>query len=153
MMADPDFQAALRHCRWQVYFAALSDVTALAEAWLRPAALRREAALAAALVRLHDEVLSGESPPAEEAAAAADAARALPGHLAALQMAAPAAAHRLALLAEAPLMALIPIAPEQRRGEGPSIRGALRFHIVATGQEMERLFQRDALAHRLLAEG
>ncbi|MFN7307956.1 MAG: hypothetical protein ACK5TQ_15450, partial [Acetobacteraceae bacterium] len=33
---NPDFQAALNHCRWEVFLAAQSDVVALAEAWLRP---------------------------------------------------------------------------------------------------------------------
>ena len=45
--ADPDFQAALEHCRWQVFFAAAADVVLLAEAVLRPLAAGREAALGA----------------------------------------------------------------------------------------------------------
>ena len=57
---DPDFQNALRHCRWQVWFGAAADVVLLTEAWLRPAAPGREAALGAALLglhaRLHDTV-------------------------------------------------------------------------------------------------
>jgi hypothetical protein len=152
VMADPDFQAALRHCRWQVYFAAMADVVALAEAWLRPAATGREDDLARALALLHARALAAEPPPEAEREAAEAALRALPGHLAALQLGPPLPAHRLPLQAEAPLLALIPIAAEQRRGEGPAIRGALRFHVVATQQEMERRFHAEALARRLLSE-
>jgi hypothetical protein len=51
-------------------------------------------------------------------------------------------------LAEAPLFATLPIHPDQRKGEAPSIRGALRFHMLSTQQEMERAFDPDALSLR-----
>jgi hypothetical protein len=57
------------------------------------------------------------------------------------------------LLAEAPLFATLPIHADQRKGEGPSIRGALRFHIVSTQQEMERGFDPAALSMRLREQG
>jgi hypothetical protein len=153
LFADGDFQAALRHCRWQVYFGSLADVSAMAEAWLRPHAPGREAALAAALVVLHGRMLDADAPPQEERAAAAAARDAFPRHLEMLQAAPPAPAQRLALLAEAPLLATIPVAPEQRIGETPAIRGALRFHVVSTQQEMERRFDPAALAGALAAAG
>lgn len=154
MFADADFQAALRHCRWQVYLSALSDLAAVAEAWLRPALPPgREAALATGLVRLHAASLAAEPPPAEEAAAATAMAAALTGHLAGLQLAPPRPANLLPLLAEAPLFATLPIHPDQRRGEEPAIRGALRFHVVSTQQEMERRFDPRSLAARLAAAG
>lgn len=150
MFADPDFQAALRHCRWQTYAGAVQDVTAMAEAWLRPHAAGREAALAAVLARLATDVIA-EAPVPEDERAGLEASRdALPRHLAALQDAPPLPAHRLPLLAEAPLLATLPIHPDQRIGETPAIRGALRFHIVASQQEMERGFDAPALAARLL---
>jgi hypothetical protein len=150
--ADPDFQAALQHCRWQVFLGALADVTAMAEAWLRPhlpPGRNPEAALAAGLALLHDAALATEPPPPEEAEAAAAAARALPGHLHALQLRPPLPANRLPLLAEAPLFATLPVHADQRVGEAPAIRGALRFHLVSAGQEMERLFDPAALAPRV----
>jgi hypothetical protein len=152
LFASPAFDAALRHCRWSVYLAALADVTALAEAWLRPTVGGRaeEAALAMALVALHARALATETPPADQAEAVRAARAALPGHLAGLQLAAPRPANTLPLLAEAPLFATLPIHADQRRGEEPAIRGALRFHIVAAQQEMERGFDRDGLAARLL---
>lgn len=150
LFADAGFQAALLHCRWQVYLACLSDMAALAEAWLRPH-LRPgcEASLAAGLVRLHTGVLAAEPPPAEEQASAAERAAALPGHLAGLQSVAPRAANLLPLLAVTPLLATLPVHPDQRRGETPSIKGALRFHVVTTQQEMERRFDAVALAAAL----
>lgn len=151
LFADPGFQAALRHCRWQVYFAALADVFGLAEAWLRPHAAPRTEALAAGLIRLHDAALAVEPAPAEEATDLAAARVALPGHLARLQLGDPKPANRVALLAEAPLFATLPIHAEQRRGEGIAIRGALRFHIVTTQEEMERGFDPAPLAAALLA--
>ncbi len=134
LFADPDFQAALQHCRWQVYLSSLSDLAALADAWLRPlACAEKEAALAAGLVRLHAAILAETPPPAEEAGAAAAMAEALPGHLAGLRLQPPMPANLLPLLAEAPLFATLPIHPDQRKGEAPSIRGALRPEARAGG--------------------
>lgn len=148
---NPDFQAALSHCRWQVFLAAQTDVMALAEAWLRPFWLGEEALLVDRLVALHAGFMAEESPPAEEQQAFSASLLALPGHLAGLQLAAPHSAATLPLLAEAPLFATLPIHADQRKGEGPSIRGALRFHIVATQQEMERGFAPQALSSALRA--
>lgn len=148
---NPDFQAALKHCRWQVFLAAQSDVVALAEAWLRPFWPGREALLRERLVALHADFMADEAPPAEEEEAFAASLAALPGHLAGLQLAAPHDARTLPLLAEAPLFATLPIHADQRKGEGPSIRGALRFHVVSTQQEMERGFDPSGLSARLAA--
>ena len=146
IFADLDFQTALRHCRWQVYLGALADVGALAEAWLRPHAEGRHAMLAAAIAQWHEGALAADPPPAEESAAAEQAVLAFPPYLAGLQAAPPVPAHRMPLLSEAPLLATIPIHPDQRVGETPAIRGALRFHIVSTQQEMERRFDAARLA-------
>ena len=148
---NQDFVAALRHCRWQVYLGAMADVTALAEAWLRPHVADQRSLLAEGLSLLHATILSSENPPSEESPSLTAAIAALPGHLAGLQLAAPFGAHKLPLQAEAPLLATLPIHPEQRIGEAPAIRGALRFHIVSTQQEMERNFDAKPLAHNLIA--
>jgi hypothetical protein len=149
--ADPDFKAALDHCRWQTFAAAACDVAALAEAWLRPHAAGREAALAIALARLGAAALESAPTPAGERAALDAARDALPRHLAQLQEAPAHPADRLPLLAEAPLLATLPVHPDQRRGETPAIRGALRFHVVSTQQEMERAFDAAGLARRLVS--
>jgi hypothetical protein len=147
MFRDPDFQSALRHCRWQVWFGAAADLVLVTEAWLRPAAPGREAALGTALLglhaRLHDSI---EGLPPTEAEAEAAARRAFPSLLAAAQALPPIPPDRRALLADAPLFATLPIHPDQRVGETPAIRGALRFHMVSTQQEMERAFDREGLA-------
>ncbi len=150
IFADPDFLSALTHCRWRVYLGALSDVAALAEAWLRPHCAGREAALIEALVAWHRAILAASPPPESQAEAAAGAAIALPGRLAGLQLQPPRAANRLPLESEAPLFATLPVHPEQRPGEAVAIRGALRFHIVATQQDMERGFRPVPLAAALL---
>jgi hypothetical protein len=147
--ADPDFQAALRHCRWQTFGGAVQDVTALAEAWLRPHAAGREAALAAALAALAARIIDAAPATPEERETLEAVKGSLPRHLADLQDRPPCSADRLPLLAEAPLLATLPIHPDQRVGETPSIRGALRFHIVSTQQEMERGFDAPGLAARL----
>ncbi len=149
--ADPDFQAALRHCRWQTFAGAAQDMVALAEAWLRPHAAGGETALAAALARLGAQLLAAGDAPAEERESLEAAAAALPLHLATLQTAPPLPADQLPLRAEAPLLATLPVHPDQRRGETPAIRGALRFHIVSAQQEMERGFDAPTLAQRLAA--
>jgi hypothetical protein len=53
--------------------------------------------------------------------------------------------------AEPVLFATLPIHADQRIGESEAIRGALRFHLVTTQQEMERRFDAAKLSHRLLA--
>lgn len=148
---NPDFQAALNHCRWQVFLAAQSDVVALAEAWLRPFWPGQEQLLLECLVALHAGFMASEAPPVDEKDAFEASLIALPGHLARLQLAPPPDARTLPLLAEAPLFATLPIHPDQRKGEGPSIRGALRFHMLSTQQEMERGFDPAGLSARLKA--
>lgn len=150
VFADPDFVAALQHCRWQVFLAALTDMAGLAEAWLRPHGPGQEAAIAARLAAWHGAALAGQDIPDAERDSAEDAQRALPAHLAQFQLAPPASADRRPLLAEAPLFATLPIHAEQRRGEALAIRGALRFHIVSTQQEMERGFDPAGLCAALL---
>ncbi|MGI9128857.1 MAG: hypothetical protein ACR2IG_11650 [Roseomonas sp.] len=146
---NADFMAALNHCRWQVFLAAQSDVVALAEAWLRPLWPGQEELLLECLVALYAGFMAEEAPPEAEKDAFEASLIALPGHLARLQLAAPHDARTLPLLAEAPLFATLPIHPDQRKGEGPSIRGALRFHILSTQQEMERGFDPGGLSARL----
>lgn len=149
---NPDFQAALKHCRWQVFLSAQSDVMALAEAWLRPFWPQQEKLLLEQLVAVHARFMATENPPEEEKEAFAASLTALPGHLAGLQLHPPHTASSLPLLAEAPLFATLPIHADQRQGEGPAIRGALRFHMVSTQQELERTFDAAALTARLQAE-
>ena len=145
---NADFMAALNHCRWQVFLTAQSDVMALAEAWLRPLWPGQEQILLENLVSLHAAIMAKEEPPEAEKQAFTASLAALPGHLAGLQLAPPHSATSLPLLAEAPLFATLPIHADQRKGEGPSIRGALRFHIVSTQQEMERGFDPGGLSLR-----
>ncbi len=149
MFADPDFHAALSHCRWQTFAASTLDVVAMAEAWLRPHLPGREEALAGALAGIGARLLAEAQAPAGERPTLEAAADALVVHLAALQDAPPLSALRLPLRAEAPLLATLPIHPDQRIGETPAIRGALRFHVVTSQQEMERAFDPAALAARL----
>jgi hypothetical protein len=150
LFSDPDFQAALAHCRWQVFFTALADVTALVEAHLRPHAPGQEVMLAEQLVALHHAALRSETPPPEEAPSAAEAEAALPHHLATLQQEPPLPADRLPLTAEAVLFATLPVHPEQRQGESLAIKGALRFQVVTTQQELERRFDAVMTAQNLL---
>lgn len=152
MLADPDFAAALRHCQWQTFAGAAQDLVAMAESWLRPHAAGRESALAECLVAIGVAVLNAAEAPAEERASLDFAKEALPRHLLLLRDAPPLPADRLPMLAEAPLFATLPIHPEQRRGETPAIRGALRFHLVSSQQEMERAFDPAALAARMLSD-
>lgn len=149
LFADPDFRAALDHCRWQTYAGAVADLCALAEAWLRPHAAPRLAALAAALAGLGAGILDAVAPPPAERETLAATRAGLERHLLGRQLDPPRPPHRMPLLAEAPLLATLPIHPDQRVGETPSIKGALRFHLVAAQQEMERRFDPPRLARRL----
>lgn len=149
LFADPEFRAALAHCNWQTFGAAVGDLCALAEAWLRPHAAQAEARLGESLAALGGRLLAAAEAPAAERAGLAAMAAALPAHLARMQAAPPRPPNRMALLAEAPLLATLPIHPDQRVGETPSIKGALRFHVVSCQQEMERAFDAPRLAAAL----
>ena len=100
MFSDPDFQTALTHCGWQTFAAAAQDVTAMAEAWLRPHATGQEARLAASLGAIGAYVLDSAEAPADERATLDAAREALPFHLEALQSAPPVSADRLKLRAQ-----------------------------------------------------
>ncbi|MCC7427491.1 MAG: hypothetical protein IT557_11330 [Alphaproteobacteria bacterium] len=165
---EPAFRDVMEICRWRVYFATLGDVTAMIEAWLRPAALalpeadrapgttadaehsRRER-LAQALAALHNRVLAGEAPPAELAPHAADAAQGILGRLARMQLAAPHKPHELPTQAEPTLYETLPIHPSRRTDDGPAIVGALRFNLVVVHDRMAATFDRAGLAASLLA--
>jgi len=150
MFADPDFNAALLHCRWQTFAATVQDVTALAEAWLRPQAAGQEATLGSALAQLGAAILDEAPAPAEERASLDAARDGLPWVIVALQVTPPSSADRMLLRAEQPLLATLPVHPDQRIGETVAIRGALRFHVVTTQQEMERMFLPAPLCRALL---
>ena len=152
VFADPDFVAALQHCRWQVFLAALADMAGLAGAWLRPHCPGQETALAERLAAWHAGALAGQDIPESERESAEAAQRAMPVHMAQIQEAPPCPAHRRPLLAEAPLFATLPVHPDQRRGEGLAIRGALRFHIVSAQQAMELGFDPAGLCAALLRQ-
>lgn len=150
LFSDPDFQAALAHCRWQVFFAALADLTALIEAHLRPYAPGREIALMERLVALHRTALWAEAPPEAEAASAAEAQAALPHQIRTRQLQPALPADRLPLTAEPVLFATLPVHPEQRKGESLAIKGGLRFQVVTTQQELERRFDAAQTTRNLL---
>lgn len=150
LFSNSDFQAALAHCRWQVFFSAMTDVTAMIEAHLRPHSIGEELVLVKQLFGLHEAALRSETPPDEEAPSAADARAALPLYLTKLQLEPPQPAHRLPLLAEPVLFATLPVHADQRRGEAIAITGALRFQMVTTQQELERRFDTERLARNLL---
>jgi hypothetical protein len=148
---DPDFVAALAHCRWQTFAAATPDILALAEAWLRPHAAGAEPELAAALAQIGRAFLDGAPAPEAERATLSAAAAALEAHLLAQQAAPPLGADRRPINAQATLLATLPVHPEQRRGETIAITGALRFQLVAVQQRMEKRFKPAAIARVLIA--
>jgi hypothetical protein len=150
LFADPEFRAALDHCRWQTFGAAVADLCGLAEAWLRPHAAGAEDRLAEALAGIGVRILAAAEAPATERPDLAATAATLAAHLARLQASPPRPLHKRPLLAEAPLLATLPIHPDQRIGETPSIKGALRFHVIACQQEMERAFDAPGLAAALV---
>jgi hypothetical protein len=149
--AEPVFAELLAECRWRVYFAAQGDVAALAESWLRPFAPGSEAALAAALAGFAAAAVARAGPPARLAAAAEAAGAGYAARLAQRQLGPPLAANALPLDAGAVLLDTLPIHPDLRQGEGVSILGGLRMHIVSAQQAMERRFEPAPLAAALTA--
>lgn len=148
---EPVFAAALRDCRWRVYFATQGDVAALAEARLRPYARGAEGRLADRVAAMAEEALAATEPPEHLRSKAEAAAAGYRSALARLQMAREHSATTLPLQAAPILLETLPIHPDLRRGESGSILGALRMHIVSADQELERRFDLAALAAALVA--
>ncbi|MCS6921823.1 MAG: hypothetical protein NZM07_07925, partial [Elioraea sp.] len=148
---EPVFAAALRDCRWRVYFATQGDVAALAEARLRPYARGAEGRLADRVAAMAEEALAATEPPEHLRSKAEAAAAGYRSALARLQMAREHSATTLPLQAAPILLETLPIHPDLRRGESGSILGALRMHIVSADQELERRFDLAALASALVA--
>ncbi|WP_198669042.1 hypothetical protein [Elioraea thermophila] len=148
---EPAFAAALRDCRWRVYFATQGDVAALVEARLRPHARGAEGRLADRVAAMAEEALAATEPPEHLRGEAQAAAAGYRSTLARLQMAREHGATTLPLQAGPILLETLPIHPDLRRGEAVSILGALRMHVVSADQELERRFDLAALASALLA--
>lgn len=149
--AEPAFAGRLVECRWRVYLAAQGDVAALAEAWLRPFAPGREAAVAAALAAIAAAAVARAGPPAALAAAAEAACAGYAARLAQRQLAPPQPADRMPLDAAPVLLETLPIHPDLRQGEQAAILGGLRMQIVSAQQEMERRFDPARLATALVS--
>jgi hypothetical protein len=149
-LEEPEFATLLRDCRWRVYLAAQGDVAAVAEARLRPFAADREADLAEALAAMAAAAVVAAGPPPHLGAEAEAACAGYRPRLARCQLAPPQPPTTLPLDAGPVLLETIPIHPELRRGEQVSILGALRLHLVAADQEMERRFDPAPLLAALL---
>jgi hypothetical protein len=152
LFADPDFKAALNHCRWEVFAAATVDVQAMAESWLRPFVANRQDRLIDALISLHSRVAAASDTPGRTPDSLAVALLRIRSDLSLRALAPPRPADKLPLTAEEPLLATLPVHFDQRKDETPAITGALRFHIVSAQQDMERAFDPAALAARLVPQ-
>ena len=148
---EPVFAAALRECRWRVYFASQGDVAALIEARLRPHVRGAEERLADRVAALAVMALASTDPPDHLRGAGETAAAGYRRTLARLQLAPEHSATTLPLQAGPVLLETLPIHPELRRGDSVAILGALRMHIVSTDQELERQFDLAALALAMVA--
>jgi hypothetical protein len=144
VQADPEFAAALAHCRWAVFWPAAADLTLAAGRALLPHA-SQPARLAAGLGLLGaasvHEAGSGGDPAAREAAALALRAR-----LATLPEDPPLGPAHMALDAGPVLLETLPVHQDQRKGERAAILGGLRMNLIAMLQDMERLFDPAPLA-------
>jgi hypothetical protein len=144
LQADPNFAAALGHCRWAVFWPTAADLTLAAGRWLLPHAAH-PAALAEALGQLGSAALD-QAGAAGDAADRAAAQLALRARLAALPDEPPLGPAQMALAAAPVLLETIPVHPDQRKGERAAILGGLRMNLIAMLQDMERAFDAAPLA-------
>jgi hypothetical protein len=147
--ADAAFAEALAACRWAVFWPAGGDLFVAGAAWLQP--------LASEPARMIDR-LADLVPRALDAAGAAaggpdraEAERQIRLRLAALATEAPPRVATMKLAAAAPLLATLPVHPDQRVGEEPAIVGGLRMNFLAMVQDLERAFDPAPLAAALQA--
>lgn len=147
---DPVFTTPLTACRWRTYLAAQGDVAAMAEAWLRPHAAE-PARLVAPLAGLAEAAIRTAGVPDDLRDEAEAAIAALAPRLSRLQLAPPRRVTELPMDAAPVLLETLPIHPDLRKGETPSILGALRMHLVSAEQDLERQFEPAPLAAALAA--
>lgn len=147
--ADPAFAEALAACRWAVFWPAGGDLFVAGATWVQPHAAH-PARLLDRLATLVPQALDAAgAPPARPDRA--DAERQIRLRLAALATEPAPRMATMKLAAAAPLLATLPVHPDQRVGEEPAIVGGLRMNFLAMVQDLERAFDPVPLAAALEA--
>jgi hypothetical protein len=147
LFTEKPFLAALDICRWETFAAVLGDLLILAGGHLRPQ--EPEARLQEALVRTYQTILESQPAPRHRSEGWGDLPETFAQRL--RHVAWPPRTLDLADHSAKRLYDTLPIHISMRKLDEEVVYGAVRFRMVAVGQEMERRFAAPELARELLA--
>lgn len=148
LFTEKPFIEALDVCRWETFAVVLGDLLILAGGHLRPHAASAEARLPDVLQGMYRAILEAQPAPGHRAEGWSDLVTAFDERL--RQVAWPPRTMDLADHSAKRLFDTLPIHISMRKLDREVVYGAVRFRMIAVGQEMERRFAGADLARELL---
>lgn len=151
LFTEKPFLEALDVCRWETFATVLGDLLIMVEGRLRPhVAAEEQSRLCDALVRLYPAILGSMPCPAHRGQGWDDVVAAHGPRLRAAGLRKPQGALDVADHSARRLFDTLPIHETMRALDEEVVYGAVRFRMIALGQEMQRRFSHEELAKRLL---
>ena len=151
LFTEKPFLDALDVCRWETFAAALADLLIMTEGYLRPhVTAEQHPQLRARLIDLYSTVLGSLPPLAHQPQGWSDTLDSFGPRLESASLDTPRQALDVADHAAKRLFDTLPIHINMRELDEPVVYGAVRFRMIAVGQEMQRRFATADLARRLV---
>jgi len=152
LFTERTFLDALDVCRWETFAAVLSDLAIMVEGHLRPHAAREcRSGLNQAMLRLYSEILEAMPLPVHRPQGWSDMTAAFRLRLEKVARGEPRRALDVADHSAKRLFDTLPIHTSMRELDEEIVYGAVRFRMLAVGQEMERLLAAADLLRKLTA--
>jgi hypothetical protein len=138
LFGEAAFNEALERCRWEAFSLVLADMIVLTEGRLRHHSPDRHLAVAEALTRLYQQILSSHPLPAHRAGGWGDRVEELSQRLARAQLAAPAQTGTIAGVSGRAVFDLLPIHPTLRGHDRLMIFNHIRFGMLTFAERFDR---------------
>lgn len=152
LFTEKPFLSALDVCRWETFAIVLGDLLIMAEGRLRPHVTpEQHPRICAALAALYPAVLTAMPTPVHRAQGWSDVIATFNLRFRSASQRNPQRALDVADYSAKRLFDTLPIHLSMRALDEEVVYGAVRFRMVAVGQEMERRFAAAELVKQLLA--
>ncbi|MFN0041921.1 MAG: hypothetical protein ACKVSF_01765 [Alphaproteobacteria bacterium] len=152
LLKEKRFYNAFERARWDGYVAVVGDLSLIAWGYLRGAEQQGAAAtLDAAIVAVHDRVLSGHRAPAHLPEGWSPACAAFGARIGQARFAPPRQAGEVAYASGNAIFDALPIHVDLRKWDRDSVVGGVRFLVVSAVQPLSRLIRPAPLLAALLA--